>query len=388
MRESGCFQDIIAVVDKTEYESQYIAKKYNIKCILGGETRNKSIQKALDYCKCTINPSHVVFHDCSRPLCSSFIFLSVVELLENYDAVSAASMISDGVVTDKLENISRENYRLIRTPEAFSFDLITRYFNEDLDNTSIISQIPNKERIKLLMNNIFDYKVTFPEDLFLAEQLVNISYESTKSIDCVSTLNGRILLLGGTGGVGQCLRSYFDEQNIEYYAPTHADLDLMDVTVEKLKKIVPFIPDVIINAAAAYASDDEDYLRTFDEIMDVNVKANLVLIRYAQTLGQRVNLVLLSSSSSTRGRENLTNYSASKAALNSIVESQGLILKEHNIYLNALVPEKINTPLIAKLHKQNISKRELLEPSEVIPIIVKYCNIEEGGKVVHIRKGL
>lgn len=388
MRASKCFHEIIAVVDKTEYESQYIANKYGIKCILGGETRNQSIQNAIDYYKSVNEPDYILFHDCSRPLCEAILFSTVVKMLEDYDAVAPASLISDGVVNNQLINVPRDQYRLVRTPEAFDFGLLTRYFNKDSMNTSIISQIPSNENIKLFMNNTFDFKITYPEDLFVAEQLVNTSYESTKFEDQNLAIEGKILLLGGSGGVGQCLIDYLEEHDADYYAPSHADLDLMDVTVEQLTKKIPFSPDIIINASASYASDDEDYLETFDRIMNVNVRANLVLIKYAQTLGHRVNIVLLSSSSSTRGRENLTNYSASKAALNSIVESQGSKLKEKEVYLNAIVPEKINTPLIEKLHKQKINKRELLEPFEVIPIIVKYCNTEESGKIVHVRKGL
>ena len=120
----------------------------------------------------------------------------------------------------------------------------------------------------------------------------------------------------------------------------------------------------------------------------MNLKANLVLIEYAKKLKKRVNIVVMSSSSSTRGRENLTNYSAAKAALNSVVESQGMRLENSGIYLNALIPEKIDTPLIEKLHKTSINKRELLDAEEVIAAVVEYAQVRVGGKLVHIRKGL
>lgn len=95
----------------------------------------------------------------------------------------------------------------------------------------------------------------------------------------------------------------------------------------------------------------------------------------------------MGSSSSTKGRENLTNYSASKAALNSIVESQGETLAKQNIYLNAIIPEKINTPLIAKLHKMPISTRELLEADDIIDAIIEYSTTNQFGILAHMRKG-
>ena len=58
------------------------------------------------------------------------------------------------------------------------------------------------------------------------------------------------------------------------------------------------------------------------------------------------------------------------------------------IYLNAIIPEKIDTPLIGKLHKTTINKRELLDVDEVIDAVIEYAQVQEGGKLVHIRKGL
>lgn len=143
-----------------------------------------------------------------------------------------------------------------------------------------------------------------------------------------------------------------------------------------------------LNAAAIYYDDNEGLSDTFDEIFSVNVKSNEVLIEYALTLNKKVNVVLISSSSSTRGRANLTNYSAAKAALNSIVESQAERLCERNVYLNAVIPEKVNTPLIAKLHKTEINLRELLYPKEVINAIMYLVSSSEHGQLIHIRKGL
>ena len=99
-------------------------------------------------------------------------------------------------------------------------------------------------------------------------------------------------------------------------------------------------------------------------------------------------MVLISSSSSTRGRRNLTLYSASKAALNSVVESLSEDLFHKNIIINAVIPEKINTPLIEKLHKTKIDNSELLDVDDVVKVI-SYCSFtKDFGKLIHVRKGL
>ncbi|MGN1208103.1 MAG: SDR family oxidoreductase, partial [Christensenellales bacterium] len=135
-------------------------------------------------------------------------------------------------------------------------------------------------------------------------------------------------------------------------------------------------------------NDDDGLLETFDNVFSVNLKSNLVIIEYAKTLKKHVEIVVISSSSSTKGRENITNYSASKAGLNSVVESQARVLHLQDIDLNAIIPEKINTPMIQKLHKTSISTRELLDTQDVIEAIIKTIASNNYGQLIHVRKGL
>lgn len=390
MNESGCFDQIIAVVDEDEYESRYIAEKYNITCVKGGDKRNKSIKAAIDYIDNHYkNVDKIVFQDCSRPFVKKEIYQEFIGQLDHYSAVIMSSDINDTLSTNEGIFVNRKEYCLIQTPEAFHFDDIKSWFSPTRECTAIVNQMPNKERILLFKPNTFNIKITYPEDLFLAEQFMNIDYLrlSAAKKECPK-ISGNVLLLGGSGGVGQCIVNAFKKENINFFAPTHKELDLQGLTVEKIKKVCPFDPDVIINVAAAYANDSVNILESYEKIFDVNLRSNLVLIEYAKTLNKKVHLVFMSSSSSTRGRENLTNYSAAKAALNSVVESQGEPLHAQNIYINALIPEKINTPLIAKLHNTEINPRELLDANEIVNSVMYYSITEEYGKLVHIRKGL
>ena len=327
-------------------------------------------------------------YESARPIVKGESFSKFISLLDNYDGVATCTQITDSLVTKKGDFVNRKDYYLIRTPEAFIFDALYRDFDENKPDTAIINQLKNRNRVYLFLNNEFDFKITYPEDLFLAEQLMRINYVHTYRSKAVNNNIGKVLLLGGSGGVGQAIIAYFKEHGIEYFAPSHKELDLYYLSVQDMMDVCPFAPDVIINVAAAYASDEAGLIETFNKIFDVNLKSNLILIEYAKKLQKRINIVVMSSSSSTRGRENLTNYSAAKSALNSIVESQGAILAKQQIYLNAIIPEKINTPLIQKLHKTNINTRELLDADEVIGAVIEYSSISEGGKLVHIRKGL
>lgn len=389
MRESEAFDEILLVVDEEEYNAGYIAKKYGVKCLKGGDTRNQSVKNAIDFIGSNYRCDKVVFHDSVRPLIRAKRLREIIEDLDNYDAVVTVSKIGDSLVDDQFNHVNRDNYQLVQAPEAFRFSLL-RNFDAKSRANAIISQL-NEISILRKESDVFNMKITYPEDLFICEQLARLNYYSVNHNDrfISGKFPKRVLLLGGSGGIGGAIREFMDDNGISYLAPSHKELDLASMTVEHIKSFCKeFVPDAIINAAAAYFDDNAGLSDTFDTIFNVNVKANEILIEFAKTLEKKINLVFLSSSSSTKGRENLTNYSAAKAALNSIVESQAAILAKQQIYINAIIPEKVNTPLIKKLHKTAINERELLEPHDVINAIMYFAAASECGKLVHIRKGL
>lgn len=389
MKSCDEIDDIILVVDNEEFDSQYISKKYEVKCIRGGDTRNISIFNAIEFIKQNYVCDKVIFHDSVRPLVNSSRFSDIICQLDVYDAVVTADEISDALVNKNYGGVKRNDYKLIQSPEGFRFDKIAN-FKFDNDALAIVSQVESS-KIKTIKSNVFNMKITYPEDLFIAEQLMRLNYYSVNHNELFfcADVPRRVLLLGGSGGIGLAIKDFLIENDIIFKSPSHKDLDLKTITVNKIKEYCEdFIPDAIINAAAVYYDDNAGLSNTFNDIFAVNVKANEILIEYAKTLQSKINLVLLSSSSSTKGRENLTNYSAAKSALNSIVESQARILAEQNIFLNAVIPEKVNTPLIEKLHKTKINTRELLEPKDVINAIMYFSVAKEYGRLVHIRKGL
>ncbi|MGN0796460.1 MAG: SDR family oxidoreductase [Christensenellales bacterium] len=389
MRAAKSIDKIILVEDEEEFKSQYIAKKYNVECIVGGSTRNRSIKNAIDYIKAHYDCDKVVFHDSVRPLINAIRLDGVMNSLDEYEAAVTVARINDALVDNEFSTVERRNYQLIQTPEAFRFGILENFDSESKD-LAIASQLKGINVFKTDAD-VFNMKITYPEELFIAEQLMRLNYYSVNHNDefTCCKLPEKVLLLGGSGGIGQAIKEYLLKSNVEFRAPSHRELNLSDITVEKIRNYLgDFTPDAIINAAAIYYDDKAGLSDTFDEIFAVNVKSNEVFIEYALTLNKKVNIVLISSSSSTKGRANITNYSAAKAALNSIVESQADRLYDNRVYLNAVIPEKVNTPLIAKLHKTEINPRELLEPEDVINAIMYLASSDEHGKLIHIRKGL
>ena len=57
---------------------------------------------------------------------------------------------------------------------------------------------------------------------------MNLDYYSVRhNSDFSSNVGdiGTVLLLGGNGGVGQIIKSFFDDKDVKYFAPSHKELD-------------------------------------------------------------------------------------------------------------------------------------------------------------------
>lgn len=348
MRECPEIDRVILVVDEEEFDSHYIENKYNIECVCGGETRNESVKNVLDYINSNYNCDVVVFHDAVRPFVESKFISKTIKALTGYDCVVSYQELVDSLYSDKLGFVDRNSYKLIQTPEVLKFKALYDIFDKDKKTTVISAQLVNP-KINYVKSDEFGFKITYPKDLFLAEQLDRINYykQSEKKEDVVLK-NKNVLIFGGFGGLGSEINNRLNTfKNITIKNPSIEDLDLENITVDDILKYCgDFKPDIVINAAAISLSDSDGIVETFDKVMSINLKSNLVMFDYMKTLNKKCKFIAISSSSSTKGRENITNYSASKCGLNSIIESNAEKLYKENILINAIIPEKINTPMI------------------------------------------
>ncbi len=390
-KNSTTIDDFIVVVDQNEFIEKNIETKFNVKCILGGETRNHSLHNAILYIKENYpNCDNVLFHEAARPFIRPSIVDTYIQELEQHDAVITAVKITDSIGHQDKWIVDRQEYYLIQAPEAFKFDLLAKHFSPDSNITATVQQLPQNIKLKKYFDFKNNIKITYPEDLFLAEQLIKLSYYRKKDPeDYDYSKLGKVLIFGGSGGIGSTLIGKFKEGGVDYLAPTSKEVNLENIEVETLKELFSeYAPDTIINLAATSKSDVDGILENFDKVFHINLRASLVFIEFAKSLNKRVNLVLLSSSSSTKGRQKITLYSASKVGVNSIIESLSDEMALNGVYINGIIPEKIYTPMIDKLHKRKINRNEMLDVEEVIDAILYYSSCNEYGQLVHIRKGL
>lgn len=181
----SCIDEIILVITP-EYraKAEDILEKANFKKISkvlnGGLTRKDSSSIAI----ASIDEvdANVLIHDCARPFISSEIIEKCVKALETSDAVCVAVSSSDTLLKisdNKIQTIpDRKDYMRAQTPQCFKLDLIRKAHklaegdNNFTDDCGLVLRY-NLSDISIVEGDVNNIKITYPEDLKLAEMLFN-----------------------------------------------------------------------------------------------------------------------------------------------------------------------------------------------------------------------
>ena len=149
----------------------------------GGAERHLSVWNGLRAIQAE-GSRHVAIHDAARPLVTPKLISACIVLANKHGSACCASPIPDTVkrasyemlVTDDVE---RRNLWAMQTPQVFSSALIMQAYasvmarNELVtDEVSAIQKIG--KRVALFENEDYNFKITFPRDLPLAEQVIDI----------------------------------------------------------------------------------------------------------------------------------------------------------------------------------------------------------------------
>jgi 2-C-methyl-D-erythritol 4-phosphate cytidylyltransferase len=149
--------------------------KLKYKIALGGETRFHSVKNGLDL----ITGDGIVFiHDGVRPLVSKQTLQNCYGTAAEKGNALPVIPVSESVrVVEGLQNsaVDRSKYFLVQTPQAFQTGLIKKAYQQaksDIftDDASVLESMG--ETIHLVEGNRVNIKITYPEDLFFAEILL------------------------------------------------------------------------------------------------------------------------------------------------------------------------------------------------------------------------
>jgi 2-C-methyl-D-erythritol 4-phosphate cytidylyltransferase len=172
--------NFILILPEQQVETwKKLCEKYNFqiphKIALGGETRFFSVKNGLEK---IIGDGVVFIHDSVRPLVS-------VETIENCFAktIDKGNAIPVIAISESIRKtnkkgskaVSRSKYKLVQTPQTFGVNQIKKAYNQPYsehftDDASVVEN--TGEKIYLVEGNLENIKITYIQDIVIAEALM------------------------------------------------------------------------------------------------------------------------------------------------------------------------------------------------------------------------
>jgi NAD(P)-dependent dehydrogenase (short-subunit alcohol dehydrogenase family) len=162
-----------------------------------------------------------------------------------------------------------------------------------------------------------------------------------------------------------------------------ASLSDLDELVKKVGDKFGSIDTLIVNAGIFHLLPIEEVSEEkFDETMNVNFKgAFFTLQKFVPLLKNGSSVIFILALSATQGTQNRSVYSASKAALKSLVRVAAIELAPRGIRVNAITPGPFDTPIFGK---SGAPKERLDQFAEAIKqklLVKRYGSPNELGKL-------
>ncbi|HXY62318.1 MAG TPA: 2-C-methyl-D-erythritol 4-phosphate cytidylyltransferase [Nitrospirota bacterium] len=178
--------EIIPILSQEDMENclHEVIEQYHITkvktLVVGGKERQDSVSHGLR--KLEKDASIVVVHDGVRPFVTTGMIKETVDLAKKGECVAVGVPIKDtikevdnkGVVRNTLE---RNKLWAIQTPQTFPLKILLRAYEESYknktygtDDATLVERSGGKVRV--IMGSYENIKITTPEDLFLAEEIL------------------------------------------------------------------------------------------------------------------------------------------------------------------------------------------------------------------------
>jgi 2-C-methyl-D-erythritol 4-phosphate cytidylyltransferase len=172
--------NVILVLPADDFDTwAQLCKKHNfnkpVLLQIGGDSRFQSVKNGLS----KIEDGLVAIHDGVRPLVSEDIIGASFRLAAVHQSAVAAVRLKESIrITDQdnTKAVDRSKFRLIQTPQTFQVKLIKDAYQmkEDPSLTDDASVAEHAGHIISLFEGSYEnIKITTPEDLIIAEALMN-----------------------------------------------------------------------------------------------------------------------------------------------------------------------------------------------------------------------
>ncbi len=162
-------------------ESENLEKVTSI--IIGGAERHLSVWKGLQAIESS-GSEFVAIHDGARPLTTPALIQRCLEIARETGAACCASPIPDTVKRaspelDITESVERTGLWGMQTPQIFASGLVLQAYVSLIakhemvtDEVSAVQKLG--KRIALLQNDDWNFKITFPKDIAMAEHVLTL----------------------------------------------------------------------------------------------------------------------------------------------------------------------------------------------------------------------
>lgn len=172
----------IIVVLNVDYHKYWenLCKEHNYliphQLVRGGLQRFHSVQNGLKNIK---GGAIVAIHDAARPLIDPKLIDSAFRQAEELGTAIAAIRSGDSIRQRNQAgtvSLNREDIYLIQTPQVFKSGILRKaykqdYRNEFTDDATVVDR--SGVEIQLIAGDIRNIKITFPEDIIIAEVYLN-----------------------------------------------------------------------------------------------------------------------------------------------------------------------------------------------------------------------
>ena len=185
--QSSVVDTIFVIVDEMDFDAcrSVVIEPYGFQKVAGivpgGGTRQDSVFNGLKVLP--EDTDFVVVHDGVRPFVTAEMIFTCLEAATDWGAAIAAVPVKDTIkITDRdgfvVETPDRSELWAIQTPQVFRKDLLIEAHRNAqqkgiqlTDDAALVEQLGLK--VKCVMGSYRNLKITTPEDLILAEALMN-----------------------------------------------------------------------------------------------------------------------------------------------------------------------------------------------------------------------
>ncbi|MDO4497830.1 MAG: 2-C-methyl-D-erythritol 4-phosphate cytidylyltransferase [Bacteroidales bacterium] len=178
---------IVSHADYMERVAQIAAPYPKVKHIVpGGKERYDSSLAAIAQYQKTEGEVNILIHDAVRCLVSQRIINDCISALDNYEAVDVAIPATDTIVEVNehghiIRMPNRAMMRNVQTPQGFHLKTIEEAYKRGLqdpnfittDDCGVVHRYLPDTPIFVVEGDTTNLKITYPEDLMLAEKILN-----------------------------------------------------------------------------------------------------------------------------------------------------------------------------------------------------------------------